>query len=67
MTQGCADFLSLCVRMRKNIISTGPMQAVEFVKTNFGITMGAKENIQCEFKDENKECLMQKCPHYPYS
>lgn len=42
-------------------------EAVEFVKSNFGMAMSAKENIQCEFKDENKECLMQKCPHYPYS
>ncbi|MDQ1279070.1 MAG: hypothetical protein QG670_330 [Thermoproteota archaeon] len=38
--------------------------AVKFLKENFDLEMKARQDIQCEFNDLNKECLKQKCPFY---
>jgi len=42
------------------------IETVNFLKENFGIAMKINENIKCEFKDLNKECLKQNCPFYQY-
>ena len=41
------------------------MQAVEFLKEKFGVTLETKECLECEFFDLNNECLRERCPFYP--
>ncbi|MBN1785297.1 MAG: hypothetical protein JW815_06125 [Candidatus Bathyarchaeota archaeon] len=43
------------------------MQAVEFLKEKFGVTLKVREDHECEFSDLNSECLRQSCPFYSKS
>lgn len=40
------------------------VQAVEFVKENFGIEMDLPEKIVCEFSIKNKQCIETRCPYF---
>ena len=43
---------------------TAVKEAVEFVRENLGISMELPEKIQCDFSDENQQCLKKNCPYY---
>ena len=40
------------------------IEAVKFLKENFGVEMKVRKDIRCEFNDLNEECLKEKCPFY---
>jgi hypothetical protein len=40
------------------------LEAVKFLKENFGVVIKIRQDICCEFNDLNEECLREKCPFY---
>jgi hypothetical protein len=40
------------------------LEAVKFLKQNFGVVMHIRKDIRCEFNDFNEECLKEKCQFY---
>lgn len=43
---------------------TAILKAVEFIRENLGVDMELPETVTCEFSEENKQCLKQRCPYY---
>lgn len=43
---------------------TAAKEAVAFVKESLGIEMELPERIQCDFSQENQQCLKRHCPYY---
>lgn len=43
---------------------TAAKTAVEFVKEHLGVEMELPEEIQCDFSEENQQCLKRYCPYH---
>jgi len=43
---------------------TATVQAVEFVKENFGVEMELPSKIVCEFSTKNRQCIGNRCPYF---
>lgn len=43
---------------------TAVKEAAEFVKENMGIGMELPEKIQCNYSEENEQCLKKYCPYF---
>ncbi len=43
---------------------TSAKAAVEFTKKYMGVEMRLPEQIQCDFSEENQQCLRKHCPYY---
>ena len=40
------------------------IEAVDFIKEEFNITMELPDRIECHFSSQNRECLKENCPYF---